>query len=72
MTPLLLKNALIFDGTSPELREGDVVLIRPGANVPADGVVRSGSSSVNEALLTGESAPVMKEEGSKVIAGAIN
>ena len=55
-----------------ELREGDVVLIRPGANVPADGVVRSGSSSVNEALLTGESAPVMKEEGSKVIAGAIN
>ena len=55
-----------------ELREGDVVLIRPGANVPADGIVRSGRSSVNEALLTGESAPVMKEEGSKVIAGAIN
>ena len=55
-----------------ELREGDVVLVRPGANVPADGVVRSGSSSVNEALLTGESAPVAKEQGSKVIAGSVN
>ena len=54
------------------LRDGDVVLIRPGANVPADGVVRAGRSSVNEALLTGESAPVDKGEGAKVIAGANN
>lgn len=55
-----------------ELRDGDVVLVRPGANIPADGLVRSGRSTVNEALLTGESAPVDKEEGAKVIAGAIN
>ena len=55
-----------------ELREGDVVLVRPGANVPADGVVRSGRSAVNEALITGESAPVEKTEGAKVIAGAVN
>ena len=54
------------------LREGDVVLVRPGANVPADGVVREGRSAVNEALLTGESAPVEKVEGAKVIAGAVN
>jgi P-type Cu2+ transporter len=54
------------------LREGDVVLVRPGANVPADGVVRAGRSAVNEALLTGESAPVEKVEGAKVIAGAVN
>jgi P-type Cu2+ transporter len=54
------------------LRDGDVVLVRPGANVPADGVVRSGRSAVNEALITGESAPVEKEEGTRVIAGAVN
>lgn len=55
-----------------ELREGEVVLVRPGARVPADGVVRSGESSVDESLITGESAPVMKREGAKVIAGAVN
>lgn len=54
------------------LRTGDIVLIRPGANVPADGLVRAGHSAVNEALLTGESAPVDKTDGAKVIAGAIN
>ena len=54
------------------LRDNDVVLVRPGAGIPADGVVRSGSSSVNEALVTGESAPVEKGEGAKVIAGTVN
>ncbi len=54
------------------LRDGDIVLVRPGANIPADGVVRAGKSAVNEALITGESAPVEKEEGSTVIAGAVN
>ena len=55
-----------------DLRDGDVVLVRPGANVPADGVVRSGHSAVNEALITGESAPVEKHDGDKVIAGSVN
>jgi Cu2+-exporting ATPase len=55
-----------------ELRDGDVVLVRPGAGVPADGVVRSGWSTVDEALLTGESAPVEKKEGGSVIAGTVN
>ena len=55
-----------------QLVVGNVVLVRPGANVPADGVVRAGRSSVNEALLTGESAPVAKAEGDRVIAGAVN
>src|SRR5690606_6470412 len=54
------------------LQEGDVLLVRPGAAVPADGTVRSGSSSVNEAMITGESVPVEKAEGGKVIAGTVN
>ena len=55
-----------------DLREGDLVLLRPGASVPADGEVIEGSSEVNEAMLTGESRPVRKEAGARVIAGTIN
>jgi P-type Cu2+ transporter len=54
------------------LNEGDLVLVRPGASIPADGVVRDGKSDVNESMLTGESVPVQKAEGSKVIAGTVN
>jgi Cu2+-exporting ATPase len=55
-----------------ELQVRDLLLVRPGASVPADGVVKSGSSSVNEAMITGESAYVDKKEGDRVIAGTIN
>jgi Cu2+-exporting ATPase len=54
------------------LQHGDRVLIRPGEKIPADGEVVEGSSSVNEAMLTGESVPVPKEEGNEVIGGSIN
>jgi Cu2+-exporting ATPase len=54
------------------LQEGDLVLVRPGASIPADGVVRSGKSDVNESMVTGESVPVEKLEGAKVIAGTVN
>jgi len=67
---------VIGDGTEEvplsELREGDVVLVRRGAGIPADGVVRQGTSSVNEAMITGESRPVDKTTGDRVIAGTIN
>jgi P-type Cu2+ transporter len=54
------------------LRDGDTVLVRPGASVPADGLVTQGRSSVNESMITGESRPVEKEKGAKVIAGTVN
>ncbi len=55
-----------------ELRVGDRVLIRPGASVPADGVVIEGQSSVNESVITGESRPVDKSAGAQVIGGTVN
>jgi Cu2+-exporting ATPase len=55
-----------------ELEAGDLVLVRPGAGIPADGVVREGSSDINESMITGESRPVSKETGAKVIAGTVN
>jgi Cu2+-exporting ATPase len=55
-----------------ELREGDRILIKPGEQIPADGVVDTGASSVNEAFLTGESRPVPKGPGDEVVAGAVN
>ncbi len=54
------------------LAAGDVVLVRPGASVPADGIVRAGRSDVNESMITGESVPVEKAEGATVIAGTVN
>ena len=54
------------------LINGDVVLVKPGARVPADGMVTQGESSVNEAMLTGESLPVEKTAGSEVIGGSVN
>lgn len=54
------------------LHIGDLVLVRPGTSIPADGEVVDGESNVNEAMITGESRPVSKLPGSKVIAGTIN
>ena len=67
----------VVDGRTEEvpvsaLREGDIVLVRPGASIPADGVVREGKSAVNEAMITGESRPVDRAEGDEVIAGTVN
>ena len=55
-----------------QLQSGDVVLVKPGEVVPADGTVLSGESEVNEAMLTGESLPVAKVRDAKVVAGTLN
>jgi Cu2+-exporting ATPase len=54
------------------LSVNDLVLVRPGASIPVDGVVADGESDVNEAMITGESLPVKKSAGAKVIAGSSN
>ncbi len=54
------------------LAVGDLLLVRPGAGVPADGIVREGRSPVNESMITGESRPVEKQPGDHVIAGTVN
>ncbi len=55
-----------------EVRKGDLVLIRPGERVPVDGEVESGSCAIDESMLTGESMPVEKGEGDRVIGGTVN
>jgi len=62
----------IIDVPLEELKTNDQILIKPGEKIPADGVVVDGQSSVNEAMLTGESKPVMKKTDDKVIGGAVN
>ncbi len=55
-----------------ELRQNDVVIVRPGGKVPADGIVIEGDSEMDESLITGESRPIVKNVGTEVIAGSIN
>jgi len=55
-----------------ELLPGDLVVVRPGEKIPTDGIVRSGSSAVDESMLTGESVPVNKEAGAEVFGATLN
>ncbi|MEO3958524.1 heavy metal translocating P-type ATPase, partial [Chromobacterium piscinae] len=60
------------EATVAGLNPGDVILVRPGETIPADGVVLDGRSASNESLLTGESRPIAKAPGDLVIAGSVN
>ena len=68
----LMPDGSVKDVPLGELAVADKVLIKPGEKIPADGVIIAGESSVNEAMLTGESTPAAKKTGEKVIGGAIN
>lgn len=68
----LMPDGSVKDVPLSELAVDDKVLIKPGEKAPADGVIVEGESSVNEAMLTGESTPVTKTTGGKVIGGSIN
>ncbi|MCW4054345.1 MAG: copper-translocating P-type ATPase [Candidatus Bathyarchaeota archaeon] len=71
-TANLIKDGQIIEAQTSELKIGDIVLVKPGEKVPIDGVVTEGESSLNEAMITGESKPVSKKAGSNVIGGTVN
>lgn len=71
-TANLIRNNEIIEVNIEELEEGDTILIKPGEKVPVDGIIIEGNSTINEAMLTGESIPVEKTTGDKVIGASIN
>ena len=78
LTALVPKTARLVEGggtrevPAESLTIGDVILVRPGERIPADGAVLEGAGSVNEAPVTGESVPVAKQAGDAVFAGTVN
>ena len=71
-TAVLIRDGEETEVSIEEVREGDIFAVRPGENIPVDGIIIEGSSAVNEAALTGESIPVDKEEGDQVSAATVN
>ncbi len=67
-----VKGDIIEDIPLEDLLKDDVILVKPGEKVPADGIIVDGSSYLNESMLTGESKPVKKDENDKVIGGSVN
>lgn len=68
----VLRDGEEIDIAIDDVTNDDIVLIRPGERIPVDGVVMSGSSAIDESMLTGESIPVEKREGDRVIGGTVN
>jgi len=71
-TANVVRNGKIVNIPVEEVEIGDIIIIKPGESFPCDGTVISGTTSVNEAMLTGESLPVEKHSGDKVFAGTVN
>ncbi len=71
-TAVVVRDGMEQEVPVNQVRSGDIFVVRPGENIPVDGVVREGSSAVNESALTGESIPVDKEAGSQVSAATVN
>ncbi|MBE9667720.1 copper-translocating P-type ATPase [Mucilaginibacter boryungensis] len=71
-TAHLIKDDGTTDVKTETLKESDLILIKPGEKIAADGLVEEGDSYLNESMLTGESKPVQKTRGQKVIAGSVN
>lgn len=68
----IIKNGTTKNIKVAELKKNDIVLVKPGEKIPVDGAITEGESNVNESMVTGESKPVKKSTGNKVIRGTIN
>lgn len=68
----VIRDGMEIEIPAEEVLIGDIIVVRPGEKIPADGVVREGSSSVDESMLTGESLPVEKSPGSPVFGATLN
>jgi Cu2+-exporting ATPase len=66
------RNQEVIDIPLQQLQNNDTIIVKPGEKIPADGILLEGSTYINESMLTGESAPVLKEKNAKVIGGSIN
>jgi len=71
-TALVRRDGAVVEVPAREVEEGEVVVVKPGAEIPVDGVVVDGESAVNQAPITGESAPVHKTDGDEVYAATVN
>jgi len=71
-TARVVRNLMEVDIPIGDVRVGDIIIVRPGEQIPVDGEVISGDSAINEAALTGESVPVDKAEGDTVLSGTLN
>ena len=71
-TALVVRDGREMEIQVDEVQVGDLILVRPGERVPVDGVIRQGSPSIDESMVTGESLPVEKKEGDPVIGATIN
>lgn len=71
-TAVIIKNGKEQEINISELSIDDIVLVKPGNKIPADGIIEDGHSTVDESMITGESIPIEKTKGSKVIGGTIN
>lgn len=69
---IVVRDGKEIEINASQINVGDIVVVRPGDSVPADGVVIEGSSHIDESMLTGESMPVSKKSGSKVFGGTVN
>jgi Cu+-exporting ATPase len=72
LTARVIRNGVETEVSVSEVQSGDAMIIRPGDRIPVDGTVEKGSTTVDESMVTGESLPVEKTEGDKLVGGTLN